>query len=412
MPEGACVIRYVGKRGVVWYLKFVDAAGTQIKERLGREKDGWTRRKAEAALRHRLADVEREGYRKPEPITFSSFAAEWVDIYPTAKGLKRSTRRGYEQIVELHLDPAFRQLKPADVTVERIERCVATKMRAGFSPASVNRQLNVLSLILKAAVKRRLVVTNPIPLVDRPREPQQRWRIFTPAELMAIESAFDELIAQAESDLDCDDRRTARRLFLTLIATGIRGGEALGLHWRSVLLADPDGPIMRIEETWVKSAPDSPKSRAGRRTISLGSRIAAELFDHRARSQFAGDDERVFCNPRTGRPFRDKRYAEILRLALSRAGIDDYVRPCHDLRHSSITNAAAAGTAPEPLMSRSGHASYSTTRRYIDLAGERFREEADRLEHRLWGGTGTKNRYQIADRPSREAAEKVENPLG
>jgi hypothetical protein len=63
-------------------------------------------------------------------------------------------------------------------------------------------------------------------------------------------------------------------------------------------------------------------------------------------------------------------------------------------------------------MSRSGHASYSTTRRYIDLAGERFREEADRLEHWLWGGTGTKNRYQIADRPSREAAEKVENPLG
>ena len=59
--------------------------------------------------------------------------------------------------------------------------------------------------------------------------------------------------------------------------------------------------------------------------------------------------------------------------------------PSHELRHSSITNAAAAGTSPEALMSRAGHSSYATTRRYIDLAGERFREEADRLEDRLFG---------------------------
>jgi integrase len=77
--------------------------------------------------------------------------------------------------------------------------------------------------------------------------------------------------------------------------------------------------------------------------------------------------------------------AEIVRLAFARARIDGNVRPAHDLRHSSITNAATAGTAPEALMSRAGHSSYSTTRRYIDLAGERFRDEADRLEHRLWG---------------------------
>jgi hypothetical protein len=31
----------------------------------------------------------------------------------------------------------------------------------------------------------------------------------------------------------------------------------------------------------------------------------------------------------------------------------------------------------------------------IDLAGETFREEADRLERRLWGDSSTKNRYQV-----------------
>ena len=55
-----------------------------------------------------------------------------------------------------------------------------------------------------------------------------------------------------------------------------------------------------------------------------------------------------------------------------------------------ITNAAAAGTPPAALMARAGHSSFTTTQGYIDLAGETFREEADRLERRLWGETSTK----------------------
>jgi hypothetical protein len=113
-----------------------------------------------------------------------------------------------------------------------------------------------------------------------------------------------------------------------------------------VHLADPDGPTMRIEETWVRHAADTPKSQAGHRTIALGRKLADELWQHRQRTPFAGDDERVFANPRTGRPFGADRYAEILRMALDKVGIEERIRPSHDLRHSSITNAAAAGTPP------------------------------------------------------------------
>jgi excisionase family DNA binding protein len=145
------------------------------------------------------------------------------------------------------------------------------------------------------------------------------------------------------------------------------------------------------------------------RTTTFRTRVPVdELVEHLARTPFKGADERVFVNPRTGHPFGDDRYKEILTLALARAGIDGVVRPSHDLRHSSITNSAAAGTKPEALMARAGHSSYSTIRRYIDLAGESFREEADRLEERLWGGTGTANRYQAAppspDQETEEAA--------
>jgi integrase len=80
-----------------------------------------------------------------------------------------------------------------------------------------------------------------------------------------------------------------------------------------------------------------------------------------------------------------KRYAKTLRLALARAKVERPLRPFHDGRHTSITNAAAAGTPPAALQARAGHSDYSTTQLYIDLAGETFRGEAERLEQRLSG---------------------------
>lgn len=66
----------------------------------------------------------------------------------------------------------------------------------------------------------------------------------------------------------------------------------------------------------------------------------------------------------------------------------------HDGRHTSITNSAAAGISPAALMARAGHSDFATTQLYIDLSGEAFRDEAQMLEDRLWGDSGTKNGYK------------------
>jgi integrase len=74
-----------------------------------------------------------------------------------------------------------------------------------------------------------------------------------------------------------------------------------------------------------------------------------------------------------------------LRQALARAKITDYMRPFHDGRHTSITNAAASGMSPGALMARAGHSDFKTTQGYIDLAGETFRDEAELADERLFG---------------------------
>lgn len=80
-----------------------------------------------------------------------------------------------------------------------------------------------------------------------------------------------------------------------------------------------------------------------------------------------------------------KRYADTFRAALASASVKGEVRPFHDGRHTSITNAGAAGVGPGALQPRAGHSDLSTTQRYIDLAGVLFRDEADVAEARMFG---------------------------
>ena len=384
--------RYDGKRSVVWRIKYADADGRQVQETIGAERDGAPEKQAKAELRERLVRVERQRYRRPDPLTFERFATTWVVEYAAAKELKRSTADGYKAIVERHLNQALGSLKLAAVDVDALERYVARKRKAGLQPRTINRHLNVLSSLFKTAVRRGLVQVNPVGLVERPREPRRRWTILSPAEVSRIERAFSEL---ASDCLGNQPERAwieqARVVFLTVLLAGLRRGEVLGLRWRHVFLADPEGARLEVRETVVHGRMDSPKSEKAERTIALGPKLAEELFQHRARSAFQGDDEWVFCHPQTGGVLQHKRYAETLKLALERAKVDRAMRPFHDGRHSSITNAAAAGTSPAALMARAGHADFATTQAYIDLAGETFRAEAELLEQRLAGSSVQKS---------------------
>jgi integrase len=405
MPDGAAVIRYDGKRvGRVWRIKFKDASGKQVSETLGKARDGWTKRKAEAALRARLTDVERDGYRRPEQTSFGAFLEEWRDEYPVTKGLKYSTRKGYESIVDVHLVPTLGSLNVTDIGVSQVERYIAGKRRAGLSEATVNRHLNVLSLVMRSAVRRGLARANPVGQVERPKERLTDWRILSPAEVALVEQAFTDLIGDVEPGSEEHAwRQTARVAFLTLQEAGLRAGELRGLRWKHTALADPDVPHLRVEETLVRGRVTTPKSDASRRTVPISSALASELFEHRARSVYQGDDERLFVSPHRGSPLNEKRYAATFRTALAKAGIREYMRPCHDGRHSAITNAARHGRGEMALMTIAGHSDSRTTRRYTHLAGVMFAGEGERMGGgALWGASRNTGRNQTVPSPVEE----------
>jgi hypothetical protein len=57
----------------------------------------------------------------------------------------------------------------------------------------------------------------------------------------------------------------------------------------------------------------------------------------------------------------------------------------HVLRHSSLTNGAAAGMSPVALQARAGHSSFATTCGYLALAGVGWESETAKHSDRLWG---------------------------
>jgi len=96
-----------------WSLRF-RAYGKRHHVSLGRSEDGWTRAKAEAELRHILADVERgiwapdatpEPAEPESPETFHAFASAWLE--EREGKLAERTRADYRWRLSTHLLPFF-----------------------------------------------------------------------------------------------------------------------------------------------------------------------------------------------------------------------------------------------------------------------------------------------------------------
>jgi integrase len=381
--EWGRVWRYEGKRGVSWRIRYRDAAGKRVLETLGREPE-WSRKRAEVELRRRLVDVEREGYRKPEKLTFALFAERWLADYLPGRGLKLTTVEGYQQTLRKHLLPAFGgyELRRLEQEPELIDRYVSEKIRAGYAPKTVTNHLLCLQVMLKRAVRWRLIERNPVLDCERPRVEQAEMNVLSEVEIARLWSAYGELEAEAEPEEQLW-WRLARTLTFVALGTAMRRGELLALRWRDVQLLEG---LLSVREALVKGRFTTPKSRSSRRLLELGPRTRDLLGEHWRESPFQADDELVFCHPQRGTPLDPSKLARCyLRPALARAGITKPFRPFHDLRHTALTHEAAAGNPMAYVQLKAGHSQSAITERYIHAAQVLFPGAAARGEARMFG---------------------------
>jgi integrase len=366
MPRGSAVIRYDGARGTVWRIKYADADGKQVMETVGAERDGVTRKQAEAELRERLVRVERKGYRRPRPLTFGEYAETWLEAGKRSRDWRPATVKAYRNALDQYLVPWFGStrldgIRPRDVSAFVTDAMTKPhgKHNKPLTGKYVNVLLNVAFSIFKAAIGDELVESNPVASVQRPKVVRRRWRILEPREVPRVSKAFS------------DDR--ARRVFLTLTLTGLRRSELVELRWRHVNLVEG---TLRVEES---------KSEEGERLVALHDSLVDELVAQFSETAFRAEDNFVFAHPERGAKLDAHWYRDRFLEALEAAGVEGQIRTFHDMRHTALTNLAATGASPIAVMATAGHRSMQTTKGYLHLAGVVFREDASALERRLLG---------------------------
>ena len=219
MARGSAVIKYDGKRGAVWRIKFHDADGKQIMETLGREADGWTERKAQRALGARLVQVENTRWRKPEKLTFAAFAERFENEALPGRNLKATTNNDYKSVLHTHLVPFFDQQELVTIEAADLDRYIAEKTKT-LAPKTITNHLRLLAVLFKTAKRWKLVPHNPVEDVDGPRPDSHEMSVLTEVEIARLLTAYSQLEAEPPQGTTEADWRQARRLVTVALGTG------------------------------------------------------------------------------------------------------------------------------------------------------------------------------------------------
>jgi integrase len=228
------------------------------------------------------------------------------------------------------------------------------------------------------------VSENPLGLVDPPPLDDTDTETLSAADVASVLKAYRELEQTAE-EADVPWYAAARRMTTVALSTGLRRGELLGLRWMDVELLDRH---LHVRQAFVRNEITTPKSKAGRRTVELGTVAAQALEEQFAASRHRAPESIVFCHPALGTPLDPSKLTTYARTALDRAGVGEHFRPWHGLRHTALTETAASGVPAMFVQAKAGHAQGSTTERYLHAHRTSYPDAAELAEARLFGSLG------------------------
>jgi integrase len=263
----------------------------------------------------------------------------------------------------------FMDVKLSDLTGFQIERWRSSRLKAGISAGTCNRDLGALRSALTRAVKWSLLKRHPLADLKGLREDDGAIvRYLTLAEESRLRKA---LTAR-------DDARNAKRLaanewrrergyaewpaenpdhltplVLVALATGLRKGELFGLRW-------PDVDLVRAQLT-VRG--DGAKSGQTRHVPLNG-----EALDVLTRWRAATDANGYVFPGRDGNDDQMNDVKTAWTPILKAAKIADF--RFHDLRHTFASKLVMAGVDLNTVRELLGHSDIKMTLRYAHLAPE------------------------------------------
>jgi len=274
---------------------------------------------------------------------FGDYAERWI----SDRVLKVRTEELYRGLLRNHLLPFFGNASIGDIDEAAVRRWRKERLQAGptadrpFGPVVVAKAYRLLHAIFTTAADDRLVRRNPCRVEGGGREESPERETLSLPAVFRIAGVIP-----------------VRYRVLVLLATfaGLRWGELIALRRHHI---DLEACEIRIVETTAqldtgKLLPETPKSRAGRRTVAFPAELVPEIRWHVERFAEPGEQGLVFVGPQGAR-LRRSNFGRIWARACAKAGVPGV--HFHDLRHTGGTLAAATGATLKELMVRLGHSS-------------------------------------------------------
>ena len=309
--------------------------------------------------------------------TVESYGSRWIEQH---NGLKSSTRQLYRQTFARHIVPSLGNLRLDKVTPDIVRDWHATlkeslsaelraqnradrasQVRDGSS--TVARSYRLLRSIFGTAVDDEVIPRNPC-------------KIKGAGNAKAAERPTLSLPEVQELTQAMPDRYKA--LVQLLVWSGIRIGEAAALQRRDLHLPG-NSPTLTVRERVYKVKGiyelDTPKSKAGVRTIALPPHLVPIMSEHLGTYTKSDPGALVFTT-RTGSCMLNS-FGGSMRRALDHIGRRD-VR-AHDLRHTGMTLAAESGASLPELKHRLGQSTTAAAEGYLHSTQDHGRRIAQRM---------------------------------
>jgi integrase len=312
-------------------------------------------------------DLRENSYVTPIKITVSKYLDEWFAIHK--KSLQPGTVKAYEYNIK-HIKDAIggkylQRLTPGDIEE-------MYKNFSQYSGKTLREIHSLLSIAMKAAVRKKYLINNPCDAVDRPKAVKYQAAFVHPDDVGKYLSTFD-------------GKWMYPAVALSLFC-GLRRGELLGLRW-----ADVDYKHGRIEVNHSVSRIDGknvlkrPKNNRVR-TVNMPAGVSEILKAHRKtqleHQLFLGDEyhKSDFIITREDGAIPAPTYlSKCFTDNVTRAGLK-LVR-LHDLRHTAASLMIYEGADLKTVSSVLGHSSINITADiYAHVIDEAKKKAADSLD--------------------------------
>lgn len=277
--------------------------------------------------------------------------SEIIKLWENDKKLyvKKSTYSAYLLLIENHINPYFADKE--QITEEDVQKFVLTELRKGLSQKSIKDIIIVLKMILKFAVKQKLLDYNEIEI-----------KFPTVGEKTDLEvlnkNDHKKIINYLQENF------TFKNLGIYIcLSTGMRIGEICGLLWSDI---DVESGIIKVRRTvqriyvidgetrHTEILIDTPKTKNSIRDIPMTTELYKII---KPLKKVVNNDFYVITNE--AKPTEPRTYRNYYERLIKRLGIPKL--KFHGLRHSFATRCIESKCDYKTVSVILGHSNISTT---------------------------------------------------